>query len=346
MKRHLLKIAGLAILAMLIQSSGFAQQDNLRDGDDDAPRRVDEIVIRHKGNKDAKLTIEIKDGDILVNGKPLDEFDDSSVTVSKRRIIRDRNRFSYNGSEFEAPDFPGTIRVWPGNGENRTWSYGNSDLLREDRAQLGVGMEKNGDDKGAKVIQITKGSAAEKTGLKVGDVITKVDGTEIEDPGSLSETIGHHKPGDKITVTVTRDGKEQKIPVILGKAKAFTVEPFNMYKFEMPDMKAPVPGNWPKEFLGTYGNSVKFGIRAQDDEDGKGAKILDVDDESAAAKAGLKEGDVITRFDGKEIKSVTDLTEAARAAREKTSVKVSILRDGKSQELDVKVPKRLRTADL
>ena len=58
------------------------------------------------------------------------------------------------------------------------------------------------------------------------------------------------------------------------------------------------------------------------------------------------EGDIITRFDGKEIKSVTDLTEAARAAKEKTSVKLSILRDGKSRDLDVKVPRRLRTADL
>lgn len=345
MKKHLLRIAGLAILAVLVQSSGFAQQDNGRDDDDTPRRRVDEIVIRHRGDKDTKLTIEIKDGNILVNGKPLDEFDDSSVTVSKRRIIRDRNRFSYNGSDLEAPGYPGTIRIWPGDGENRMWSYRNGDLLREDRAQLGVAMEKNGDDKGAKVIQVTKGSAAEKTGLKVGDVITKVDDTEIDDPGSLSATIGHHKPGDKITVTVIRNGKDQKIPVILGKAKAMTVEPFN-YKFEMPEMKTPLPGNWPKEFLGTYENSVKFGIRAQDDEDGKGAKVLDVDDESTAAKAGLKEGDVITRFDGKEIKSVTDLTAAARAAREKSSVKVSVLRDGKSQELDVKVPKKLRTADL
>ncbi len=85
---------------------------------------------------------------------------------------------------------------------------------------------------------------------------------------------------------------------------------------------------------------MKFGIKAQDTEEGKGVKVLDVDDESAAAKAGIKEGDIITRFDGKEINSATALAEAARAAKEKASVHVSILRDGKPQEIEVKVPEK------
>jgi serine protease Do len=117
----------------------------------------------------------------------------------------------------------------------------------------------------------------------------------------------------------------------------------------MPEMRVmpQMPqGVWPKEFHEFYGNSLKFGIRAQDAEDGKGVKVLDVDDESTAAKAGIKEGDVITRFDGKDLNSVTALTEAARAAKDKISVKVTIIRDGKAQEIEVKVPRRLRTADL
>ena len=111
----------------------------------------------------------------------------------------------------------------------------------------------------------------------------------------------------------------------------------------MPQMPQ---GVWPRGFQGFYGNSLKFGIRAQDAEDGKGVKVLDVDDESTAEKAGIKEGDVITRFDGKDINSVTALTEAAHAAKEKLSVKLTITRDGKAQEIEVKVPRRLRTADL
>lgn len=343
MKRHLLRITGLAILALLIQSAGFAQQDSTRDGDDDVPRRVDEIIIRHNGNKDAKVTIEIKDGDVLVNGKPMADFDDSSLTIRKRRVMRNGSSFSFNGSDY---DYPGAIQIIPDDNGNRVFSYGNNDILRGNRAQLGVVTEKNDDGAGVRITELTRESAAQKIGLKVGDVITKVDETEISDPGSLSESIRSHKPGDKVMVTFTRDGKQQKLAAVLGKAKDLTVEPLSTYKFNMPDMRTFTPDAWPKGLMQVYGNSMRFGIRAQDDEDGKGAKVLDVDDESTAAKAGLKEGDIITRFDGKEIKSVTDLTEAARAAKGKTSVKMSVLHDGKPRDLEVKVPRRLKTADL
>lgn len=352
MKQHLFRITGLAILALFIQTSGFAQ-DSSQDKDDEAPRRYDEIVIQHKGGKDAKVTIEIKDGDVLVNGKPVSEYEDSSLTIHRRKVMsRNSNSFSYgNGFSYSSPDLiaPGAgVQVFP-NESGGGWSMDNSKIVTMNRAQLGVLSENREDGKGVRVTGITKASAAEKIGLKVGDVITRIDDEEISSPRSLSSTIGDHKPGDKVTVTFTRDGKEQKQTATLGKARQVTVEPFNSYKLEMPEvpeMPEIAQGNWPREFHQYFGSSLKFGIRAQDGEDGKGAKVLDVDDESTAAKAGIKEGDVITRFDGKEINSVTALTEAARAAKEKISVKVSIIRDGKTQELDVKVPRRLRTADL
>jgi serine protease Do len=182
-------------------------------------------------------------------------------------------------------------------------------------------------------------------GLQLGDIITKVDEDEVSESRGLSKVIGAHEAGDKVTITYLREGKEQKVTGELGKAKDLTVEPMDLYKFEMPDMKEFQQGNWPKAFE-VFGNNLKFGIRAQDAEDGKGVKVLDVDDESTAAKAGIKEGDIITRFDGKDINSVTALTDAAHAAKEKVSVKATIVRAGKAQEVDVKVPRRLRTADL
>lgn len=345
MKRTLQRITGLAILALLIQTACFAQEDSSNDGDDNAAhhdkasRREDEIIIRHKGGKDAKVTIEIKDGEVLVNGKPMSDFEDSTLSVVKRRITGLRT-YAYDGSAYS----PSEIQVFPGSGDGESWSFNNK-VITSNRAQLGVGTEKNDDGKGVKIVQITKQSAAEKVGLKVGDLVTKVDGTDIGDPGELSDAIGDHKPGDKITVTIVRDEKEQKIPVVLGKARTTSVEPFNQFRaetFRMPKMEMMPPGNWGE----LMGNSLKFGIRAQDAEDGKGVKVLDVDDESTASKAGIKEGDLITRFDGKEVNSVATLTDAAIAAKEKVSVKVTIVRDGKTQELDVKVPRRLRTADL
>ncbi len=90
----------------------------------------------------------------------------------------------------------------------------------------------------------------------------------------------------------------------------------------------------------------RLGIKAQDTEDGKGVKVLDVDDASTAEKAGVKEGDVITEFDGKTVNSATELANAAREAKDKNLMKVKLNRDGKSQELDIKIPKKLKTANL
>ncbi len=362
MKQLLLRIPGLAILALFIQTSGFAQQDN--DKDDDNPRKYDEITIRHKSGKDAKVTIEIKDGDVFVNGKPVNEFEDSTLSIHKRKITRYGNSYSFSTPEiasdaqdaFVAPDglsALGGVQAFPHQSYGIDWSNGDNDVLKgitkSSRAVLGVGTEKRDGVNGAKVTQVTKGSAAEKMGLKVGDIITKIDDKDINEATSLFNVVGRYEPGDKVTVTYMRDGKEQKATGELGKGKPVTVEPMSLYNFQMPDMpelKEMPRVEMPGELRLLMRNSPKFGIRAQDAEDGKGVKVVAVDDESTAAKAGIKEGDVITRFDGKDINSVTSLAEFAHAAKEKISVKVTIIRDGKTQEIDVKVPRLLRTADL
>ncbi len=56
---------------------------------------------------------------------------------------------------------------------------------------------------------VASGSPAEKAGLKNGDIITKVNNEAISDEGGLSSIIGQFKPGDTVTVTYVRDGKEQ-----------------------------------------------------------------------------------------------------------------------------------------
>jgi len=69
---------------------------------------------------------------------------------------------------------------------------------------------------GAGVQDVTSGSAADKAGLQVGDVITKIDGTAITSPDDLASAINGHQPGDKVTVTYTRDGQTKTADVTLG----------------------------------------------------------------------------------------------------------------------------------
>jgi serine protease Do len=345
---NLLKISGLASLVLLLQTSAFSQDDVNKEKDTDKKSAYDEIIIRHKSDKDAKVTIEIKDGDVLIDGKPISDFDDSTLSIHKRKfkVLNGRN-FSFNGEI----NGDGDMLVAPNRNHSGTWGYGD---IRTPQAYLGVSSEKPADSQGARIINVTDGSAAEVAGLQSGDIITKVDETAITDPQSLSAAIHKHKTGDKVTITFSRDGKVQKETATLGQM----TEPLN-FNFEMPDLKAmpdmkdlpdikqfDMGDMAPRTYRLDFNQPLKLGIKAQDTEDGKGAKVLDVDDESTAAKAGIKEGDIITRFDGKEINSALALAAAARAARDKVSVHVSILRGGKAQDIEIKVPKKLRTADL
>jgi len=68
------------------------------------------------------------------------------------------------------------------------------------------------------VDEVTSGSPAEKAGVKVGDVITAVGGTKIDANHALADLVQAKKPGDKVDLVLTRDGKEMTISVQLGSA--------------------------------------------------------------------------------------------------------------------------------
>ena len=107
----------------------------------------------------------------------------------------------------------------------------------------------------------------------------------------------------------------------------------------MPDMRGMDMGDWGYK-------RPKLGIKAQDAEDGKGVNVLEVEDSSVAFKSGLKKGDVIVQFDGAEVNSTNELVDQMEEARHKPVIKVKILRDGVSQDIDIKIPRKLKTAEL
>ncbi|MDO6434115.1 PDZ domain-containing protein [Flavitalea sp. BT771] len=349
MMKYLLKTSGMAALILMLHAPGFAQDKNEDDADSSSDKlgNYDEIVIKHKSSKDAKVTVEIRDNKVFINGKPVTEYNDDNVSVRKKKVmVMDGQTLTFAPSPFRRHG--GAMSI-----DGEGW------LSNSNRAFLGVTTEKPDKDgvEGAEIHEISKGSAAAKVGLKVGDIITRVDEITIDGPQSLSEAIHKYKPESKVTLTLKRDGKEQKITVTLGKAPGMSSD--NFYK--MPDLQnfnfdyspgmpgAPgVPGApMPRGYGYSYGGPrARLGIKAQDTEDSKGVKVLEVGDESAAEKAGIKEGDIITRFDGKEVNSATELAELARASKDKSSIKVSVNRDGKAQELEVRIPKKLKTADL
>ncbi|MFD2526564.1 PDZ domain-containing protein [Flavihumibacter stibioxidans] len=296
-----------------------------------------------KGDKDIKLSIVIKDDKIEVNGKPLAEFEDDRVAILKRNIIiRDGNTMRMAIPRTPRSPFQDGTFEWKNNGDQ------DFEFTMEDKAFLGVASEKA--DKGVVITEVTGGSAAEKAGLKAGDIITKVDDESIGSPDELSKAVKKHKPGDKVTITYKRDGKDNRLTATLAKMQmAISLD-------RMPFLQELERGQFPPEgfrnenfdFRFNPSGQPKLGIKAQDTEEGKGVKVIEVDEGSAAEKAGIRDGDIITSFDGKEINSVNELVEISRAAREakKSAMPLTYKRDNKEQQTEIKVPRRLRTAEL
>lgn len=78
------------------------------------------------------------------------------------------------------------------------------------------------DAKGVLVAAVQPGSAADRAGLRKGDVITKVNGAEVSDPNPFRMQIASTPPGTEVTLTLVRDGREQQVRATLGE---FTPQP-------------------------------------------------------------------------------------------------------------------------
>ena len=72
---------------------------------------------------------------------------------------------------------------------------------------------------GVYVLSVAEFSAAEKAGIKTGDVIVAIDGKEVKTMSELNTQKNTHKVGDEVTIKLIRDGKEQEIKVTLGETK-------------------------------------------------------------------------------------------------------------------------------
>jgi len=344
MKRFALRFAIPVLLATFAVPS-FAQDVKEKEkASKDTKKEVEEITIIRKSDDKTKTVVEINGDKITVNGKPIEDLKDGDITVRRGKY-----------KTMEGLNYYSTPRARTGV-QSFNWDNGdglNMYHVEEDRAMLGVVTEDA--EGGVKVTEITDESAAKKAGIKEGDIITKIGDTKIEDPDQLSEAVRKHKPGEKVAVTLLRDKKEQKVTAELGKWKgvsSFSYTPGQDFKMDMDynQMFAPKIQAMPRVRNGqawSYsGGAPKLGLSVQDTDDGKGVKVIDVDDESNAAKAGLKENDIITNFNGTEVNGADEVAKLVRENKDKPTISLKIKRDGKVQTVEVKMPRKLKTADL
>ena len=154
------------------------------------------------------------------------------------------------------------------------------------------------DNRGAIVTQVEPNSPAAKAGLKVGDLITSLDGREISDASQLQVTVGQTRPGTTIKLQVMRDGKGMDVPVTLEKMGA---------RDKGEDESASSENGKPRWGLGLGEITPDVRQQLRGGSDLKGAVVERVLPGSPADNAGLRPGDVILSVNRHEVQSVADV---------------------------------------
>ena len=187
-----------------------------------------------------------------------------------------------------------------------------------------------GKAQGALIRGVESGAPAEKAGIEAGDIITKFEGKTIDKASDLPRMVGNVKPGTKATVTVFRRGTSRDIVVTIAEVDA--EKPARAAS--KPESKPPATG--PAQALGL---SVSEITEAQKKElNGKGGVKVEVAD-GAAARSGLREGDVIVSMANVEVNNVKDF-EAALAKIDKSKNITVLVRRGEMAQFVIIKPTR------
>ncbi|MGQ0763626.1 MAG: DegQ family serine endoprotease [Acidobacteriota bacterium] len=182
------------------------------------------------------------------------------------------------------------------------------------RGQLGISVRRVDSDmaqslgmsetKGIIVNEIVAGSAAERAGIRQGDVIIALNGAPVKETNAFRNQIASMAPGSQVTLTLLRDNREQKISATLGEFKPETAR--------KEEGESTRPGSTNQGKLGltvmplTPEIASELSLRAGT----QGVVIETVDPAGPAAAAGLARGDVIQEVNRQPIRSAADLSGA------------------------------------
>ncbi len=282
-------------------------------------------------------------------------LDDLAEEVAQRVVDQDESWQKVQDIErMEVPEISDDVEVFIGGG---SWlGLETNEVTAEQVKELKLPGER-----GVLVGKIVPDSPAAKAGLKERDVITELNGQRVEGTAQFRRMIREIPAGRTAQLTLLRDGRSQNVSVTLGKQESrnrtsmMGVPSPGAFAFRVPDM-----GDLPEVAeLGELNSLAiagigqpRLGIDAEDLQgdfgkyfgvpDGEGILVRRVFNDSPAAKAGLKAGDVITSVNGKPVHHVRELREQIKGTGEEKSLKVGLLRNKSELTLDVQIPARAK----
>ena len=160
-------------------------------------------------------------------------------------------------------------------------------VTKEVAESIGLGKAQ-----GVLVRGVEEGSPAEKAGIEAGDIITRFDGKSIEKPADLPRAVGNTKPGSQVALTVFRRGATKDLKVTVAE-----IEPEKVAE-AAPEKKAPVAK------IADLGLSLSDLSEAQKKEARVRSGVRVDAAVDAAARAGIREGDLILAVANTEVSSV------------------------------------------
>ena len=238
-------------------------------------------------------------------------------------------------------------------------------VYAEDISRENMGRYNMREVRGTGITTVVKDSPAEKAGLRKDDVILRFDGENVTSVRKLNRLVSEVAPDQSVRLTISRSGAEQEVSVTIGKRKdsADTMHRFpglgRMEGFEgLRGMEGLKPGAnvWRWEggepgdgFVLSFGNNRRIGVSTTTltkqladyfgINDGKGVLVTSVAEDSAAAKAGLKAGDIITAVDGEKVEDSGDLSRGINKKKE-GDVTLTVVRNKNQRNITV-TPKQV-----
>ncbi|MFM6915295.1 MAG: trypsin-like peptidase domain-containing protein, partial [Aquirufa sp.] len=164
----------------------------------------------------------------------------------------------------------------------------NAKLVEEKDLKVNTGVYVGG---------FSENSAAKTAGIKINDVITKIDGIETKTTAKLMEIVGRKRPGETLNVTVNRDGQSKDFTVTLKNKDGNT-----------SIVKSEAGESFKSEFLG-----AKFGALSSSDKEkfnvSTGVKVIEVSPDGRLEMYGLSKGSIITKINDKVVNNPKEAAE-------------------------------------
>lgn len=205
------------------------------------------------------------------------------------------------------------------------------------------------DARGAEVVAVDHDAPAAEAGLRVHDVILSINGQTITGEAELRRALRAMPPGRTITLVISRDGQQQTITVKLAdrstlEAKAWSQHvpvpaPEDSDEYRLPSAGSGIGNGF---ISGNVASPLYTGLQLDamgwqlarffGVHSGHGLLVRRVDDNSPAAAAGLRAGDVIVRVNGKSITTASQWDRAMRSSQGK-AVDLTVMREHKTQTM-------------